>query len=614
MAGVLAGALAHSAEFESKKKLLEERTAALAALSESEERFRTACENAAIGMALVSPDGRWLKVNRSMCELVGRSESELLATTFQAITHPDDLDADMEHVRELLAGETRSYQMVKRYFHRRGHIVWVQLTASLVRNDTGKPLYFISQLQDITGRKRVEDALRESEEDYRATFEVAGVGKAQVDLASGRLIRVNQKLCDITGYASDELRTMTFAQLAHPDDLPEALGLAQQMACGRATEQTCEHRFVRKDGRVAWASVSAAVLRYANGLPTRAVCTIQDVTERKQAEWLERDRRQVLEMVARDLPLPRVLAQLSAAVERQVPGSSAAVITIQDGDIEIHGDRLSTPWRLCLETGGLSLAMHLSSTAWAAADRCGVTFVQTDPAWQAAREQAATEGLRAAWAVVVQSTDHTPLGLLALFCDQSRRPSRSESQTLDMAGKLATICVEHHARTRQLSHLVRHDALTGLPNRILYEDRVQQALAIARRNKTSLAVMVLDIDKFKAINDTFGHYAGDHLLQQFAQRLRPILRETDTMARMGGDEFVIVLPCITGRDGAAAVAGKLIRSLAIPFDLAGQAISATCSIGVAVFPEDGEDAVTLQRVADAALYRQKEVGRNGFSF
>ncbi|HEX8653293.1 MAG TPA: PAS domain S-box protein [Pyrinomonadaceae bacterium] len=136
-----------------------ERKRAEEALRENQERFRSAFDNAPIGIALVSPEGRWLQVNHSMCEIVGYTEQELRATTFQAITHPDDLDADLDHVRQMLDGEIRTYQMEKRYFHSQGHVVFVLLSVSLVRDAAGQPLYFIAQIQDITERKGAEVAL-----------------------------------------------------------------------------------------------------------------------------------------------------------------------------------------------------------------------------------------------------------------------------------------------------------------------------------------------------------------------------------------------------------------------------------------------------------------------
>lgn len=128
----------------------------------SDSLFQSAFEFAAIGMALVSPEGKWLQVNRSVCEITGYSEAELLARTFQDITHPDDLDLDLANVRKMLAGEIRTYQMEKRYFHKNGAIVWVLLSVSLVHNKSGAPLFFISQIQDITRRKQSDEQLAEA--------------------------------------------------------------------------------------------------------------------------------------------------------------------------------------------------------------------------------------------------------------------------------------------------------------------------------------------------------------------------------------------------------------------------------------------------------------------
>jgi diguanylate cyclase (GGDEF)-like protein/PAS domain S-box-containing protein len=614
MAGLVAAAISHAAEFEDKKKLLAERTAALAALRDSEERFRSAFDHAAIGMALVAPDGRWLQVNRSICQIVGYTEHELLVRDFQSITHPDDLDADLAQVRRLLAEEIQDYQMVKRYIHRQGHLVWVLLSVSLVRDGDGKPVHFISQIQDVTRRKETEDALRASEDEYRTTFEMAGVGKAQLDLRNFRFVRVNNKLCETLGYPLEELTTLTFLQITHPDDVAQCQEAAIRMARGEQMEFSVDKRFIRKNGSVVWMTLNATVIADASGQPVRAVSTFQDVTERRLVEQLERDRRKVLEMVAKDLPLPAVLGQLGATVEAQIGGVTAGVMVLQDGNVRLHGTHLAPKWRKALLARGLSLAAGLASSAWQSDETCGVTFVADDDVWTELRPLAAKHNIKACWTTPIQSTDTTPLGLLMMFAHTSRRPTRAEAQTLDMAAKLASICIEHHDTTRKLSHLVRHDPLTGLANRVMFEDRLQHAMDLAGRSGHQVGLLVLDIDKFKSINDTHGHQVGDQLLQQFAQRLQAKLRETDTMARMGGDEFVVVLPELRNRDGAAAVAEKLVKSLDQPFAIGSVTMPVTASIGIAIFPGDGVNAVRLQKQADDALYRVKQRGRNGYGF
>jgi diguanylate cyclase (GGDEF)-like protein/PAS domain S-box-containing protein len=171
---------------------------------------------------------------------------------------------------------------------------------------------------------------------------------------------------------------------------------------------------------------------------------------------------------------------------------------------------------------------------------------------------------------------------------------------------------EQRQQEETIRHLAFHDALTGLPNRVLLNDRLEQALAAARRGGTRGALMILDLDRFKDINDTLGHGMGDQLLQAVAERLAGLLRKSDTVSRMGGDEFVLLLPLVSSAEGVAVVAGKIVAALQQPFLCEGHSLSVTASVGIAEFPADGDDSETLLKKADIALYRVKEGGRNGF--
>jgi diguanylate cyclase (GGDEF)-like protein len=166
------------------------------------------------------------------------------------------------------------------------------------------------------------------------------------------------------------------------------------------------------------------------------------------------------------------------------------------------------------------------------------------------------------------------------------------------------------AANRQLRHLATHDVLTGLPNRVLLDDRISQALTHAHRDKTSFAVMLCDLDRFKLVNDSLGHGAGDHLLQQVAQRLTDVIRDVDTVARLGGDEFVIVLSPGTTREDAAAVAQRIIEAMQPAVEIAGITIHTSPSIGIAFYPEDGATVEALVAHADAAMFAAKHRGRN----
>ncbi len=173
---------------------------------------------------------------------------------------------------------------------------------------------------------------------------------------------------------------------------------------------------------------------------------------------------------------------------------------------------------------------------------------------------------------------------------------------------------EQRADAARIAFMAHHDQLTGLPNRLLLGDRTKIALAQAVRSKTLCAVMFLDLDKFKLINDTLGHATGDELLIEVARRLKAQVRDSDTVARIGGDEFVVVLPALKLREDAEMIAGKIRSALAAPYLLNGNAVETTPSIGVALYPQHGDNADHLFKCADEAMYEVKNAGRNGYRF
>jgi len=255
------------------------------ALRESEQRFRAAFEFAAIGMALVAPDGRWMRVNRALCGIVGYTAEELLATTFQAITHPDDLDADMEHARQMLVGSRTHYDMEKRYLHKGGHIVWVLLSVSLVRDDAGQPMYFVSQIQDISARKHAESQLIDSEFRYRTIanlvpgFVFEGVvreGRPQPTWVSSGFERVYG--CTLDRFI--ELGSERFYEAATRERI-----LAGASTVARGSDLSMDVSLRSIDGAQRWLRVVARSVHAGPGAGLERVLGVaEDITERMRLE------------------------------------------------------------------------------------------------------------------------------------------------------------------------------------------------------------------------------------------------------------------------------------------------------------------------------------------
>ncbi|OKH22622.1 hypothetical protein NIES593_12590 [Hydrococcus rivularis NIES-593] len=264
-----------------------ERKRAEAALRESEKCFYNAFEYAAIGMALVALDGRWLKVNRALCEIVGYSQEELLATSFQAITHPEDLESSIAYMRQLLAGEINTYQIEKRYLHRQGHTVWVLLSVSVVRDDRGQPLYFIAQIQDITARKQAEASLRESEERWQLAIRGTNDGIWDWNVKTNEVF-FSPRWKEMLGYEDGEIANHLdeWLKRVHPDDLGWVTQALEDHFNKKTPFYITEHRVRCKDGTYKWILDRAQALWDERGNVARMAGSHTDITERKQREEL----------------------------------------------------------------------------------------------------------------------------------------------------------------------------------------------------------------------------------------------------------------------------------------------------------------------------------------
>ncbi|MEO8119594.1 MAG: EAL domain-containing protein [Rhodoferax sp.] len=325
----------------------------------------------------------------------------------------------------------------------------------------------------------------------------------------------------------------------------------------------------------------------------------------------------ILEMIATQAPLKEVFERLIRLIERNSDGALGSVLLLGTDGVHIElCVAPSLPEAYCTALVGIAIGPQVGScgTAMFRRETVIVTDIQTDPLWSDYRSLALNSGLRACWSTPILSPEGPALGSFALYYKTVHGPTPTDLALIELATHSAGIAIQRHQTQARIQHMAHHDALTDLPNRILLEDRLNQAIAQARRDQSHVGVLFIDLDHFKHINDSLGHHVGDALLMEVAQRLRASVREGDSVARIGGDEFVISLPRLADSQNAAQVAEKIVATLSSSILLNGHDLRIGASIGISLYPEDGEDADALLRAADTAMYNAKEKGRNNYKF
>jgi diguanylate cyclase (GGDEF)-like protein len=256
-----------------------------------------------------------------------------------------------------------------------------------------------------------------------------------------------------------------------------------------------------------------------------------------------------------------------------------------------------------------------SSMAAYFGDAVATTDIRTKKSFGADfTRKALSHGIRACLAIPVFSGKGQVLGTVALLNSEPHAHGSSDHQLLEMTAKLAAIAIEQRSLTERLAHLAHHDTLTGLPNRLLASDRLDGALARCNRHSEKTAIIYIDLDRFKHVNDSLGHQTGDLLLRQVADRLKGYTRKSDTLARMGGDEFLVILNRIVDITDVSKASQRILNALVTPFSIEGRQLHIGASIGISVFPDHGLDATELQRNADIAMYSAKNEGGNRYRY
>jgi diguanylate cyclase (GGDEF)-like protein/PAS domain S-box-containing protein len=541
------------------------------ALREAEERFRRAFEDAGIGMAITSLKGRVVRVNRSLAEMLRRAPEDLAGMRVSDITHPDHRAEDAAAMRRLAAGEIEVHRAEKRYLRPDGSEAWVSLTASVVRDADGEPLHFLSQMTDIGDRRAAEQARAESERRFRTLASASPVGIFAIG-DDGRLAYANEHLREIFGLPADVLEGPPWLdRIAQPDRERVVAEVRRARALG--TRASLD---VRVEGGIdRWARVNFAPLLDGSDAPTGRVGTVEDITVEVTARMALAAREAEYRMLAEHSTDFLSRHGLDATLRYASPVSKTLLGWAPEAMLG------KTPTELGMDHPD---DLDIFERTWAQALR------SDDPrttAYRARRRDGSIVWLETTFSAV-RDGDGNAREMVCVSRDISERKNAE----------------------LELAHRALHDGLTGLPNRTLFLDRLGHALRRSRRCETGLAILFLDLDRFKVVNDSLGHEAGDRLLVDVAMRLSSALRPADTLARFGGDELILLCEDIGDAEDARAISERLLNTFSDPFLVQDGEAFLHASIGIALSRDGFEAAEDLIRDADAAMYRAKERGHS----
>ncbi|WP_429174325.1 PAS domain S-box protein [Aeromonas salmonicida] len=458
-------------------------------------------------------------------------------------------------------------------------------------------------------------AMEDVEARFRTIFERAGVGIAMV-APDGGWLRVNDALCQIVGYSQDELINLTFQDITHPDDLNTDLSLLQQLINDDIDHYQLEKRYITKSGRYVWIQLIVTKKLSENGELEYFISIIKNVQEQKEAEAslaeLHKDLENRVETRTRDLQLANEM--LSASIAQQLRFEQE--LRRREAELQMVLQNANDAY-VCIDHHGVIRDWNQQAEhtfGWSREEAIGRPLDET--IIPASMREAHRRGLARYLATGKHHVLNQHIELTAVRRDGMTLPVEVRISPLFIDGKTIFSAFLHDITERKQAEAIReyeatHDSLTGLHNRRGMFNLLPEAIARARRTQTSLALLYIDLDGFKQINDTHGHDSGDHVLRVIGTRLQESIRQTDTAVRLGGDEFTILLENIKhGTTDADIVAHKILEAIQQPIQLDSTTGAISASIGIAVYyADDIISADQLLSQADSAMYEAKNAGK-----
>ena len=534
------------------------------------------------GVTLIDAERRIVWANEAFSKLTGYAADEYLGRLPSDLLHFESASPQTrQHIRDgFAAGRGLRFEILAR--SKDGHEWWLDTDARPLTDSAGKLKGWVCLHSDVTAEVLKREALRRNESRAHLMIQGGNIGTWEWDRRTN-LVETNSAFMTSLGYAPDDCwhDIQWLRDLWHPDDNPNCCEAISDVAEGRRRMFHGHHRLRARDGAWRWVLASGGALEFGdNGLPSRIFCVQLDVTDHKLADEQSRIVSERLSMIAENVPGMIFQWRLSAQ-------GHGEFLYVSPGVRSVYG---LTPEEVLNNSKVLLTVTHPHD-----------------------RERVKSMMQLSAQTLAPWKLEHRvvrPDGSITWACGEAV-PRRDEDGNTVWNGYVADVTASKVSEQR-ISFLAYHDGLTGLENRLGLRSKLDDMLQAAARRGGSLAVLMIDLDRFKHVNDTLGHDVGDELLVEIARRLRSTIRTCDVVARLGGDEFVLVLDDLPDESHVTAAVQKLVRHLRGNFRLSGRAVYTTCSIGISRFPKDGTDGSTLLKHADLAMYTAKAQGGDAF--
>ena len=566
-------------------------------------------ENATVGIVFTR-NRKLMQANRLCAEMFGYDLEAFIGQPALILYESPEAYSALGRLAgpELSAGKSfRDEIQLKR---KDGSLFWCRVSAKAVNPDSpGQGTLWI--LEDMSEDRLMLECLERTTLELSAVLDTASAGIAVV--RDRIFVRCNRRFEELFDLDAGSLIGKSVRVLYDSDAEFEAVGaeVYADFTAGRVHRRDQRHR--RRDGRITWMRVSGSVFDVTRPY-SGSVWLAEDFTATREAEERARlayDEQQIIFdnaavgiLFARDRMVQRCncrLAEIFGYEPDELPGRSTRIFYLNEADYQSHGAEIMPVVGGGTYVGELRVRHRDGHAFW----------VRTT----GRRVVGESDGVDLTW--IIEDVTERHQAEDALLRAHEELEQRVVERTAELASantQLQEEVFERMQAEQRIWHVAHHDSLTGLPNRALLHDRLQQALAKAQRGRHRVAVMFLDLDRFKSVNDSLGHAVGDELLKYVAARLASAVRAVDIVSRLGGDEFVIVLEDAGSPDDVVQVAEKIIGALSPEVAIGGHRLRATPSIGISIFPDDAQEAFALMKNADTAMYHAKAAGRNNFQF